>query len=42
MVVNFFKQINVYDNNFTLIIDIHFYETFSTQNSIKKRLHFIL
>ncbi len=25
-------RINVYDNDFTLIIDIYFYETFSTLN----------
>ncbi len=25
-------KLNVYDNNFTLIIDIYFYETFSTPN----------
>ncbi len=32
----------VYDNNFRSIIDINFYETFSTPNSENKCLRFIL
>ncbi len=28
-------QYNLYDNNFTLIIDIDFYETFSTSNPLE-------
>jgi hypothetical protein len=32
----------LYDNDFTLIIDIYFYETFSTPNSNKQRLRFTL
>jgi hypothetical protein len=31
-----------YDNNFTSIIDIYFYETFSAPNSNNKRLRFTL
>ncbi len=32
------NAILIYDNDFTLIIDIYFYETFSTLNVIQKAL----
>ncbi len=36
------RTFTIYDNDFTSIINIYFYETFSTPNSSNKHLHFTL